>query len=235
MKANLSISGIFLATLATAAIGCTFGSPTPEGDGVQAGVDPGAGGPTTLADRLAEPATLDVTASKVEEVSDGSLVHLHARHRVTGDEVDFNAEVLGGYVQVRSLHDGSLVLRDLQVDVGDVEIPAGVLPPDGVRFSGITASLETPQLLDCDWSADHDHARAVVDLDLVVDWAVALQSGLHPLASLHVEDVPVVLDLDRGADGRIRASFAGVREGVFYNWADLVELSSLTMDLHAAR
>ncbi len=196
----------------------------------------GERGDASLAEALGEVAPLSVAGSGLKD--SGSLIQVEAGRAGAGQVGasslhEIELAVLGGYIDVRAIDDEVVAIRDLVIDIDDIELPAGLVSAE-VEFTGVHARIAHPETFEIAWETGGERAEAVVALDLVVEWGVSVDGGaMHPLAPVHIESLEVILELSRRDNGTIGAQLAGFREGVFYEWGGMVELRGLAMDLRA--
>jgi hypothetical protein len=194
-----------------------------------------AGEGATLAESLGRVPPLAVAGSGVD--LDGSLIRVEAGRLSdlgASSARELELAVLGGYIDVRALDEDTAAIRDLVIDIDDIELPEGLVSAD-VRFTGVQARVARPETFEMDWGNEGERVEAVVALDLVVDWGVSVNGGeMHPLAPVHIDSLEVVIDLSRGPGGEVEAQLAGVREAAFYEWGGMVEFRGLAMDVRAA-
>jgi hypothetical protein len=191
----------------------------------------------TLAESLGHVPPLTVAGSSRD--FEGSLIRVEAS-RLGPTEVGVSSvrevelAVLGGYIDVRALDEQTAAIRDLVIDIDDIEIPEGLVSAD-MRFTGVQARIVRPETFEMAWGDEGGRVEAVVALDLVVDWGLSIDGGeMHPLAPVHIDSLEVVLELSRGLSGTVEAQLAGFREAAFYEWGGMVELRGLAMDVRAA-
>lgn len=208
--------------------------------GCAEGIDPtgGAGGSSgsssqSLADALRVPVTLDIAPTAAANT--GSAAFIDAEQRTTGLHKQLSLTVLGGHVDLRALSDGELYIDELEADVGDIRVSSTVLPPNGLHLTGISATLAQPVDFNASWSADGNSATATVNLDLSMDWAMVRADGSsYPLSPVSIPNVPVRIKVTRGEDGAISVRLSGSRDGVFFDWAKVLDLSNLAVDFRTA-
>lgn len=168
--------------------------------------------------RLATPETVDwLTEVSVVEVN-GTRLPLEA-----------------GQVQVGVQPDGRLRLDAVELDLADVEVSAPELERD-LPLVGLSVTLAEPVVAEAKWSRLEDAAFAELHVDLILEWAIVTSSGrVVELAPQRIGDIPVDLDVYLGVDGRLNVFLYGTRPGVFWSWADLLELRDLVLDLRGVQ
>jgi hypothetical protein len=189
--------------------------------------DAGAGAPATTRERLAEPATLTLSTE--------SRVKVHAALTwPERREEDVVLEVAGTF-ESYALPDGSIALDALAVEVGDVIIPAETLPPNGIHLTDVRLILDGPAWAEGAWTFDDERGVVELELDLTLEWSIVTSDGeAHPLAPQHLEGVRTALMIESDAQGRLVARLDAEREGTFFAWSGLMELSDLEVTLRAS-
>jgi hypothetical protein len=142
--------------------------------------------------------------------------------------------LLGGEVTVAARADGTLAVTEMTLDLGNITLAPTTLPPDGLSLMGVKLSLRSEIDATADWRSDDDAANASVMTDLLLDWSVEAPGGsIQPLATQRISGVPLDLALVADATGRLTLSVHATRDGVFWTWSGLLELSDLQFDLDA--
>ncbi len=222
-------------TMACGVLGtaCMMAEGVADGEGASAGANPDS----ELASALGEGTALTVSGS--EDAHHGSLIQVEAapkrEDRLAHQSLhSLDLEVLGGYLDARAVDDQEVVeVDDLTIDIGDIDLPTEVISAD-VSFTGIQARLAHPTAAPLEWDESGASAEASASLDLVVDWGVSVDGGdMHPLAPVEVESLDIILEISANDDGHPVVELAGFRDGVFYEWAGLVELGGLSLDVRA--
>lgn len=189
--------------------------------------DPG-GGPAydSVRDRLSDgPARLYVGA----EGSTGSLTA--RRWTPTGwVEGDTTVTVESGELSAMVDDRGALKLDKLVVALAPIEIPEQVFKKPA-QLTDVTLTLTKSVEAEAQWTSDDD-ATATLALDLDFDWALTINGAQTPLGTQHLPPVTIDLALTGGGD-HIDASIALVAEGELWNWADLLQMTSLELSLAA--
>lgn len=139
--------------------------------------------------------------------------------------------VLAGDIEVQS-DGGRLGLTGLEISLADVSIPAEILPPRGLELTDLHVRLETGASAEAEWTADDQRVEVALEVGLGASWAMVRDGAVHPLADLHVADVPVYLVIERDGGG-LRASLSADRRGRFWSWAETFELRDLRAELSA--
>lgn len=126
---------------------------------------------------------------------------------------------------------GMLTLDKLEVALAPIEIPEEVFKKPA-QLHDVRVSLPAAVSAPVQWSGDDD-ATTQVTLALDFDWTIAVNGGKTPLATQHLPPVTVDLVLT-GSGDHVDASFAIHATGELWNWAGLLEMTSLDMSLSAS-
>lgn len=187
-----------------------------------------SGGPAydSVRDRLSDgPARLFVGA----EGSTGSLTA--RRWTPTGwVEGDATVTIESGELSATVDDRGTLKLDKLVVALAPIEIPEQVFKKPA-QLTDVTLTLTTAVEAETQWTSD-DEATATLALDLDFDWAIKIDGAKTPLGTQHLPPVTIDVALAGGGD-HIDASIALVAEGELWNWADLLQMTSLELSLAA--
>lgn len=206
--ASLAIGVASMVGLTMSTTGCSMDS---------SGVPPGPSVPAQLSDP--SPLPFDMDSSKIS---------------VNGVELP----LVSGQVQLGAYYyDGNVVELD-GVDIAfDTMVVRGQTPAiEGYQLRHARVSLERPVVAPVEWSELGDAGFASLRVDLLLDWSVVSPKGVEiALATQHLRDVPVELDLYTGADGSLNAVLSGTRPGKFWSWAGVASMSDLHFDLRAQR
>jgi hypothetical protein len=137
-----------------------------------------------------------------------------------------NGEVLGS---VNAL--GNLELGKLEVGVAPIDIPEEVFGKPA-QLTNVRVRLPKALVGELAWSSDDD-ATTQLSLALDLDWAIAVGGNQTPLGTQHLPPVPVDFAITGGGD-HIDASIDMHAAGELWNWAGLLELTGLELELSAA-
>lgn len=125
---------------------------------------------------------------------------------------------------------GILTLRSFEVGVAPIEIPEEVFKKPA-QLSDVRIKLTAPASGAATWTGD-DTASAKLSMTLDLEWSITVNGGKTPLGSQHLPQIDV--DLTLGGDGEyIEASLGLAASGELWNWAGLLELSHIELDLAA--
>jgi hypothetical protein len=94
-------------------------------------------------------------------------------------------------------------LDELELPLGDLDVPASALPPSGLKLRDLT--LRLPAGVEA--QVVHEQADALeleVKTPLELDWSLALDNGsLYPLGPARTEPLRLDLDVVRGESGTV--------------------------------
>lgn len=188
--------------------------------------DPALGQSSDLADRLSEPATLGIVPS-----DGGSFARVTAVTLRDGREVPVEVEVVEGTLSI-ALDDAELRVEEMAVTAADLEVGAGVMPPNGATLTGISIALNSPMGA----LAELGDNTAEIEAGLAVDlrWAVVLDHGVVDLAPIRLPELPFELSVELDADGELEAHLTASQPGPFWSWAGIFQLRDLELDLVAS-
>jgi hypothetical protein len=146
---------------------------------------------------------------------------------VTGDTaVTIDAGELSAKLDAR----GVLVVDTLVVSLAPIEIPPDVFKKPA-QLDDVTVTLTAPATATAQWSGDNDLA-ATVPVTLDFDWAIAINGGKTPLATQHLPPITIALTL-AGAGDHVDATIEVRATGELWNWAGLLEMTSIELSLAA--
>jgi hypothetical protein len=107
---------------------------------------------------------------------------------------------------------------------------------DGLMLTDVRVRLAQPVVITPEWSAGGDAGFGSFGAELLLDWNLLTKDGQKiPLATQHLYDVSVVIDVFTDTDGRVSALLDGGKQGLVWSWAGLVELDDLHFDIRAAK
>ncbi|MBX7100351.1 MAG: hypothetical protein K1X89_21720 [Myxococcaceae bacterium] len=130
-----------------------------------------------------------------------------------------------------TLDDGALTLESLTVRFDDLDVPAQMLPPDGVGFRELRLTLEGRARGPLQTLGDTGEREASLTVDLALSGALRTAQGTQsPFDTQHFAAVPLRLSLSTAADGREEVRLRLDRRGPTWQWAGLLD----TQDVHLA-
>lgn len=190
-------------------------------------VPPGGPRYDSVRERLSDaPASLYIH----DETSSGTIT---ARRR-TGDGWSNGATELAieyGYVRAAVDANGQLIVDELELAVAPIPLD-GVFQKPAV-LQGVRLRLAGPARSAAVWTSKDD-ATATLSISLDFDWSISFDGGeAYPLATQHLppESVAVVIG---GSGDHVDAWFELAAAGELWNWADLVQITELSLALSAA-
>lgn len=189
---------------------------------------PTNGGPSygSVRERLATaPASLFVH----DEMSSGMVTA--QRRAATGWTTGMTAlTVEHGYVRAALDDTGQLAIDQLELGLAPISLDGVFQKP--TQLQNVTLHLTAPARSSMAWTSADD-ATTTIPLTLDFDWWIAIDGGAPiPLATQHLptENVAVVLG---GTGDHVEASLDLDARGVLWNWADLVQITELSLSLGA--
>jgi hypothetical protein len=217
-----------LLTVTTVLPGCVLNAggdapPPPPAPGF---VAPPAADPATMRGYLGRPRTF--------AVKEGGRVDVTAR-RILGPDIVETATlpILAGELTVHVRPDGRLVVDELTIWLGKVELSPASVPPNGLTLVDVVASLRNEAPPHVTWAADGSAAAARGNVRVLLDWSILGVGGeVIPLSQQRIEPVPMEIDLLREG-GELTAVIHAERPGVFLPWAGYMELSDLRIEIEA--
>jgi hypothetical protein len=211
-----------LATLGLALTGCAEGS---FGDLPGVGSDDPT--PTaTVREVLAGPVHLAIAPS-TEHLSGAAITAAGG----PGDlPTDLAIDITGGSLDARIVDD-RLILLDLEVTTGDLEVPATLLPPRGGALRDVELTLDGPAS-GVMTAEDDDLAVTEVEVDASIAWSLELDGVVHELAPIQLRGLHLVM-VAEAVDGDASVRLSGSQAGMLWSWLDRFSLSDLELNVGA--
>ena len=125
---------------------------------------------------------------------------------------------------------GMLTVDKLVVELAPIEIPEEVFKKPA-QLDDVSITLTKTASAEAQWTSDDD-ATATLDMDLDFDWLIRINGGKTPLATQHLPPVAIDVALT-GAGDHVDASLSLQASGELWNWAGLLEMTSLELSLAA--
>ena len=179
----------------------------------------------------ADPTTRDVLASAP------AVVIAPAQTRATlhvsfdrGDHVtaaDVALTVTGGDAVVRA-DDDLLALDQLDLAIADVALPEALFP-QRLALTGLRVRAAGPMAMPAHWADSDEAVAAAGPGTLRLDWSLAVDGGVYPLASQDLTDLGVVVAAERADGDQVRVGLDLRARGVTWSWADLVFFADLDL------
>lgn len=194
----------------------------------EAGTPDETTGSVTTRERLREGAVLEILPSE-SSITVGAFFH-----RTATDVSARELPVRFGTMHVATTNSGRLVLEDLDARMEELEISPSLVPPEGVRLTGVRVQLVDPVETEMRWYYEDQEGYAEAMIDLRVEWSYETPDG-QPLrlAPQHVEGVIVGLTLGLHPDGTLRGRATAERDGPVLSWPGFAELRDLRIELEA--
>ena len=164
--------------------------------------------------------------------SDGSTGSITAKRKTSDGWAEGVTQVTidGGEVSAKVDSHGALTVDRLTVSLAPIEIPEDVFKKPA-QLDDVRVSLTAPAHADVQWTSDND-ATFTLPLMLDFDWSIHINGSNTPLATQHLP--PVSIDVVvTGAGDHIDASLSLQATGELWNWANLLEMTSLDLSLAA--
>lgn len=187
----------------------------------------GNGSYDSVRDRLSDgPTRLSVGATD----STGSIT---ARRWTTSGWVEGVTEVTieSGEVSAHVDARGTLKVDKLEVNLAPIAIPEDVFKKPA-QLDDVRVTLVKPAAAEMQWTGADD-ATAQLTLDLAFDWSIRINDAKTPLGTQKLPPVTIDLVVTGGGD-HIDASVSMAANGALWNWAGLLEMTSLELELSAA-
>lgn len=167
----------------------------------------------TLRTKLDDGLTLGLTAASGEITASHSMGG-HARGRAALDIED-------GHLALRTTPNGAVFVDALAISVGDLEIGAEVLPPDGMVLTELELLL-TKTTLDTQW-IDDEVAVATVRTPVRLGWAIFEDGDVVSLAEATLDDLELRFEIVDNGDG-VGVDMSMIGSGVVWAWGGLAQL-----------
>jgi hypothetical protein len=126
---------------------------------------------------------------------------------------------------------GALNVDKLEVYLGSIPLPDDVFKKPA-QLDDVQMRLLNAASAEAQW-ASADDATAQLTLDLAFDWSIQIDGKKTPLGRQKLPPVVIDLALTGGGD-HIDASVTLDANGQLWNWADLIQMTSLELTLAAA-
>ena len=134
-----------------------------------------------------------------------------------------------GYVRAKIDESGQLAIQRLEFDLAPIQLGVFERP---AQLQDVHVRLAEPMNTNVEWTSD-DEAKATLAMPFEFDWTVKLQGdGPYPLSPQKLGPTNVAVTL--GGDGDHVSAQIDIRaSGALWNWADLVQMTDLSMSLDA--
>jgi hypothetical protein len=189
------------------------------------GVPVNANSYDSVRDRLtSEPMSLYVH----DEASTGTI---SARQRLGDGWRTANAQLVieRGYVRASMDDSGVFTINRLELDLAPIQLGVFERPAE---LQDVHVRLTKPVQADVAWTSDDD-AIATMAMPFEFDWSVKLQNdGPYPLATQQLAPTSVAVVLG-GSGDHVSAQIDITASGELWNWADLLEMTDISISLDA--
>ena len=190
-----------------------------------------ASGPPTY-DSVRERLSESPTPTRLFIGGDVSTGELTARRWTTGGwvEGDSTLTIVSGEMSATADSSGKLALKTFEVGVAPLDIPEEVFKKPA-QLTDVKVKLRAPTVGGVVWTNDNQ-ATAKLSLALDLEWAIAVNGGKTPLGTQHLPMIEV--DVALTGDGEVVDATLGLAaSGELWNWAGLLELTRLELQLGA--
>jgi len=124
---------------------------------------------------------------------------------------------------------GDVQIDGLAIAFDDVVAGQGTVTADGFRLTDIVARLDSPVACDAvKWRRDGNLCSTTATLQLTLDWSLKIGNEIYPLGAQQLGNMDLYIEIYLQRD-QLHAELEGVATGVFWNWADIVEFSDLSL------
>lgn len=137
-----------------------------------------------------------------------------------------------GEIELSSDASDALTIEGLQITFADIPLPNSLFGGREATLTGVRVELSDSVRASATWANDNDVAL-VAELPLELHWAVTIGGSATELGSPKFPKVPVGLRLV-GDGAHLDASLSAYVEGELWNWADLIKLRELSLDVEAS-
>ena len=135
-----------------------------------------------------------------------------------------------GYVRAKLDETGQLAIDQLDLALAPISLDAVFTKP--TQLQNVTLHLAAPAKSAMAWTSEDD-ATTSVPVAIDFDWWIAVDGGAPvPLATQHLPPEHVALVLG-GSGDHVEASLELDAKGVLWSWADLVQITELSLSLAA--
>lgn len=184
--------------------------------------------PTTR-ERLREQAVFEV----IPEASQATLiVRINRGNRWL--EYPVAARITGGHVDIGAADDGTVSIDDFQLDIADMKIqPGGEVLSQGLHLTRMRARLANEvQGTLTEWDDAGERCTATFEAPLLLEWAVLADGRPVQLGPQKLEPIGLRASISHNRNSpAYELHLSGSNDGVLWQWAELVELSRLGLDV----
>ena len=164
-----------------------------------------------------------------------SALSVDARWNRGADEVESSVDLVlnGGFVRLEADRDGSLRLDDFSLEIDDIVVESELLHTTIELTEVSIAQTREATTVVAGWDELDGHLEVELTLGLELSWSLRLEDGsVVPLAGQELVEFPLQLQLAMDSRG-VYAGFEVYGDGALWNWANVVEIYGLQLDLRA--
>jgi hypothetical protein len=120
-------------------------------------------------------------------------------------------------------------LSELMLGIGDIDVPASALPPNGLKLRDLSLSVARPVRATIDHAEDNA-LEAHAQSPLTLDWSMVLDDGtLHELGAIETEPVDLRVEVYRDTDGATYTAVHASCPGECWSLRGIAELRDGTV------
>jgi len=158
--------------------------------------------------------------------SSGSLTASHYTHDGWVDG-SLAVPLANGELDAK-VEDGNLDVTGFSINVNPIDVPPEVFGKPAT-LKDLRLVLAGKPTVTTTWT-DDDNATATATISLDLSWTIVVDGNASPLGTQHLAPLPI--DIALTGDGEeIDASVGVHATGDLWNWADLVKLKALDLEL----
>lgn len=146
-------------------------------------------------------------------------------------EGDHTLTIENGELEASVDGSGKLALKGFEVTVAPIDIPEEVFKKPA-QLTDVKIKLIEATTGAATWANDNE-ATARIQLKLDLGWSITVNGGKTPLGEQHLP--PVDVDFTLSGDGDfVGATIALAARGELWDWAGLLEMTRLELDMSAS-
>ncbi len=123
-----------------------------------------------------------------------------------------------------------LMARTFELGLDPIDVPETVFGKPA-QLTDVRLTLASSSSAPIEWTDEND-ATARLDLELDLQWSIAIDGSVSPLGTQHLPSIPLDVTLSGGGD-HVDAALGIHASGTLWSWADLLELDQLDLELAA--
>jgi hypothetical protein len=165
--------------------------------------------------------------------TDGSSGTVTARRWTQGGWIEGVTPVTieSGELSAKADARGALTVDKFEVNLAPIAIPEEVFKKPA-SLHDVRVMLTKPATAQAEWTSDDDVTMQIT-LDLDFDWAILVNGSKTPLATQHLPPITIDVMVTGGGD-HVDASVGLHAQGELWNWAGLLEMTSMDLALAGA-